>query len=90
MSDLVLCEVQVELHYPPAKDRPPMQPALADGAAPKAVGKSNRPRFCEVLARSLRPQAELRAWFDEQLGYQSVQQTRLPLNMPNVGHLIAL
>lgn len=60
-----------------------MQPTLGGGAVAKA-GKSKRPRFCDVLARSLRPQAELRAWFDEQLGYQPVQQTRIPLNMPNV------
>ena len=77
--------LQVELHYPPAKERPPMQPASGTGAVAKA-SKSKWPRFCDVLARSLRPQAELRAWFDEQLGYQPVQQTRIPLNMPNVGH----
>ena len=61
-----------------------MQQASATGAVTKA-GKSKRPRFSDVLARSLRPQAELRAWFDEQLGYQPVQQTRIPLNMPDVG-----
>ena len=72
--------MQVELHYPPAKDRP----ALASSAPPPGGSKAKRPRFCDVLARSLRPQAELRAWFDEQLGYQPVQQTRIPLNMPNV------
>lgn len=77
---------QVELHYPPAKDRPPVQSPAVSGASPKAAaaGKSKRPRFCDVLARSLKPQADLRAWFDEQLGYQPVQQTRIPLNMPNV------
>ncbi|KAL0054988.1 hypothetical protein WJX82_005488 [Trebouxia sp. C0006] len=77
---------QVELHYPPAKDRPPVQSPTVSGASPKAAaaGKSKRPRFCDVLARSLKPQADLRAWFDEQLGYQPVQQTRIPLNMPNV------
>lgn len=62
-----------------------MQPVSGAGTATKA-SKSKRLRFCDVLARSLRPQAELRAWFDEQLGYQPVQQTRIPLNMPNVRH----
>ena len=84
-SSIDWATLQVELHYPPAKDRPPMQPASGAGTSAKA-SKSKRPRFCDVLARSLRPQAELRAWFDEQLGYQPVQQTRIPLNMPNVGH----
>ena len=63
-----------------------MQPVSSAGNAATKAGKSKRPRFCDVLARSLRPQAELRAWFDEQLGYQPVQQTRIPLNMPNVRH----
>ncbi len=69
-----------------------MQSMAAAGASPKATGgKSKRPRFCDVLARSLKPQADLRAWFDEQLGYQPVQQTRIPLNMPNVcAHLLCL
>ncbi|KAL0035726.1 hypothetical protein WJX77_000104 [Trebouxia sp. C0004] len=77
---------QVELHYPPAKDRPPVQSPAANGATPKPApaGNSKRPRFCDVLACSLKPQADLRAWFDEQLGYQPVHQTRIPLNMPNV------
>ena len=34
-------------------------------------------RFCVPVRGSLRPQAELRAWFDEQLGYQPGQQTRI-------------
>lgn len=79
--------MQVELHYPPAKDRPPVQAPAGGGASPKAAPskKSNkRPHFCDVLAQSLKPQADLRAWFDEQVGYQPVQQTRIPLNMPNV------
>ena len=78
---------QVELCYPPAKDRPPLQTQHTDNATQSdfSLGsKSKRPRFCDVLARSLKPQAELRAWFNEQLGYQAVQQTRIPLNMPNV------
>lgn len=81
---------QVELQYPAAKDRPPMPPVSAAGAKPAVPSKSKRPCFCDVLACSLRPQAELRAWFDEQLGYQPVQQTRLPLNMPNVRSETAL
>ena len=73
--------LQVDLQYPPAKDRPAVQTVAGGGSS---AADRKRPRFSAVLARSLQPQADLRAWFDEQHGYQPVQQMRLPLKLPNV------
>lgn len=43
-----------------------------------------RPTFSALLAASLRREAELRAWYDANLGYQHVRQTRLPKRLPKV------
>ena len=67
--------------YPPAKQRP--QRGLP--ASPGSPGrKEPRTTFGSVLAKSLAPQAEVRAWFDEQLGYQPLSQSKLPLSLPQV------
>ncbi|KAK9820479.1 hypothetical protein WJX72_010776 [[Myrmecia] bisecta] len=41
-----------------------------------------RPRFGELLRQSLRAEGELRAWFDDKLGYQLMKQSRVPLSLP--------
>ncbi len=46
-----------------------------------------RRSFSEVLASSLKVENRMRAWYDAALGYQPVQQTRLPKTLPKVGHL---
>lgn len=43
-----------------------------------------RPSFSELLASSLKVDARMRAWYDASLGYQQVQQTRLPKALPEV------
>lgn len=43
-----------------------------------------RPSFSQLLAASLKPAADMRAWFDERLKYQHVQQQRLPKRLPTV------
>ena len=43
-----------------------------------------RPRFSALLAASLKADARMRAWYDASLGYQQVQQTRLPKALPKV------
>ena len=43
-----------------------------------------RPSFSELLAASLKPTADMRAWFDDRLKYQHVQQQRLPKKLPTV------
>ena len=89
---------QVELQYPPAKERPKaaaakrlsFRPGQArprtGGAAPQWPPGSDavRPTFAALLAGSLRREAELRAWYDANLGYQHVRQTRLPKRLPKV------
>ena len=45
-----------------------------------------RPSFSEVLASSLKVETRMRAWYDAALGYQPVQQTRLPKTLPKVGN----
>ncbi len=50
-----------------------------------------RPSFSELLAASLKPTADMRAWFDDRLKYQHVQQQRLPKKLPTVrAHLPTL
>jgi hypothetical protein len=49
------------------------------------VVQQARPSFSELLAASLRPSAEMRAWFDDRLKYQLVQQSRVPMKLPKVG-----
>ncbi|BDA40432.1 probable PAN2-PAN3 deadenylation complex catalytic subunit pan2 [Coccomyxa sp. Obi] len=90
---------QVELQYPPAKERPTRAAGAADapqplsfrpGEAPKAAALPQwapdqvRPSFSELLAASLKPAADMRAWFDDRLKYQHVQQQRLPKRLPTV------
>ena len=67
--------------YPPAKQRPQRGPPASSGSPSK---QEPRTTFGSVLARSLAPQAEVRAWFDEQLGYQPLSQSKLPLSLPEV------
>ena len=43
-----------------------------------------RPSFSALLASSLKAEARMRAWYDATLGYQQVQQTRLPKALPKV------
>ncbi len=43
-----------------------------------------RPSFSALLASSLKADARMRAWYDASLGYQQVQQTRLPKALPKV------
>ncbi len=73
--------VKVEMAYPPAKQRPQRGPPASPGSPSK---KEPRTTFGSVLAQSLAPQAEVRAWFDEQLGYQPLSQSKLPLGLPQV------
>ena len=48
-----------------------------------------RPSFSALLASSLKADARMRAWYDASLGYQQVQQTRLPKALPKVmSHLM--
>jgi hypothetical protein len=105
---------QVDLLYPPAKDRPagaagtirsgtasvpgsaPTSPdaksvassaaaaAAAAAAAGAAAGGAGRPAFADLLQQSLKVQSEMRAWFDEEVKYQYVQQTRVPKTLPQV------
>eukprot|EP00884_Botryococcus_braunii_P016717 jgi/Botrbrau1/3729/Bobra.0363s0014.1 len=62
---------QVELQYPPAKERP-------------TRATDPRPCFGELMARSLRPDDTLKAWFDDVLQYQPMRQTRVPVVLPPV------
>ena len=39
-----------------------------------------------MLASSLKVETRMRAWYDAALGYQPVQQTRLPKTLPKVGY----
>ncbi|CAL8467279.1 g6816 [Coccomyxa elongata] len=48
------------------------------------LGFRVRPSFSQLLAASLKPAADMRAWFDERLKYQHVQQQRLPKRLPTV------
>ena len=76
---------QVELHYPPASQRPPPAAAAADSAASGAPKvPAPRPSFADVLAASLVPTSEMRAWYSEERGYQALRQTRVPLTLPQV------
>lgn len=54
----------------------------------RAKGQSSsdepRPSFSQVLLASLRAESETRAWFNEELKYQYVRQTRTPLALPQV------
>ena len=67
--------------YPPAKQRPQRGLPAFPGRPSK---QEPRTTFGRVLAQSLAPQAEVRAWFDEQLGYQPLSQSKLPLSLPEV------
>lgn len=42
------------------------------------------PSFVQVLQTSLLSKSDMRAWFDEELGYQHVTQTRCPVELPQV------
>ncbi|KAK9796711.1 hypothetical protein WJX73_008700 [Symbiochloris irregularis] len=91
---------QVDLQYPPAKERPTSQPSpkpksKQPKAAPAAqlqpgyplpafAPGASRPQFAELLTASLHQRNETRAWFDEAHGYQYVQQSRLPVGLPQV------
>ena len=44
-----------------------------------------RQSFSELLASSLKVETRMRAWYNAALGYQPVQQTRLPKTLPKVG-----
>lgn len=67
---------QVDLQYPPPKERPGGTAGLTSGtaAAPAspdaaaAAGAAGRPSFAALLQRSLKVQAEMRAWFDDEVG----------------------
>ena len=52
------------------------------GAA--AAASKPRPSFSQLLQGVLRPQSELRVWWDDSLGYQSVRQTCVPTSLPQV------
>ena len=52
------------------------------GAA--AAASKPRPSFSELLQGVLRPQSELRVWWDDSLGYQPVRQTCVPTSLPQV------
>lgn len=43
-----------------------------------------RQSFSALLVSSLKSDARMRAWYDASLGYQQVQQTRLPKVLPKV------
>eukprot|EP00887_Chlorella_sp_A99_P005338 scaffold1.g5338.t1 len=89
---------QIDLQYPPAKDRPPMASGLAQapagGAEPggaaaapgagEADSSAGRPSFADLLRSSLKTQSEMRAWFDEEVKYQWVRQNRAPTGLPPV------
>jgi hypothetical protein len=89
---------QVDLQYPPAKERPARgaaQPlSFRPGQAPSKGGAArlawpegsdgSRPSFADLLAGSLRREADMRAWFDAKLSYQHVRQTRAPKRLPRV------
>ena len=70
----------MELKYPPASQQP------SPTAAGEAAGKA-RPSFADVLAASLVPTSEMRAWYSEERGYQALRQTRVPLTLPQVRRL---
>lgn len=75
---------QVDLQYPRAS-KTAAAPPTSKGSSPQAGAKDKpNPTFSEVLAASLRAEGETRAWFDEQLKYQYVRQTRVPLMFPEV------
>ncbi|CAL5225176.1 g7957 [Coccomyxa viridis] len=88
---------QVELKYLPASERPTQTAGQAQplsfrpGELPKQAAKlpqwgpdQERPSFSALLASSLKADARMRAWYDASLGYQQVQQTRLPKALPKV------
>lgn len=75
----------MDLQYPkwaptPAGTSKGSMPAVAEG-------QSQGTRFGEVLAASLRAEGETRAWFNDQLKYQYVRQTRELLDFPQVAFL---
>ena len=83
--------IQVELQYPPASQRPSVPgtaaaaAAAADSKAPsKGKAPATRPTFADILASSLVPTSEMRAWYSEERGYQSLRQTRVPVTLPQV------
>jgi PAB-dependent poly(A)-specific ribonuclease subunit 2 len=69
---------QVDLQYPPPKERP------GSGGAAAAAGAPPRPSFAQLLQRSLYTCAEMRAWFDPEVGYQLVRQEKVPAALPQV------
>ena len=73
---------QVDLQYPPPKDRPSV--TVADTGSNTSTADQNRPSFSDILAASLRPVNEMRAWYDEVVSYQHVKQQRCPLSLPQV------
>lgn len=87
----------MDLQYPAAKERParaaaqplsfrPGQgpPKASGGALASWPEGARRPSFAELLAGSLRREADMRAWFDAKLSYQHVRQTRAPKRLPRV------
>lgn len=50
----------------------------------KAVSAASRPSFAQILANSLHSVAEMRAWFDKEVGYQQLRQERVPWQLPKV------
>ncbi|KAK9865738.1 hypothetical protein WJX84_006968 [Apatococcus fuscideae] len=78
---------QLELKYPPASERPAMPGSSGTkkgSSGPAAPANKSRPSFSDLLQGALRPQSELRVWWDDSLGYQTVRQTCVPTSLPQV------
>ncbi|CAG9463700.1 unnamed protein product [Pedinophyceae sp. YPF-701] len=65
---------QIDLIYPP-------QERGQGGPGPAA---KPRAQFSDVLRHSLMREATMRAWFNDELKYQPVRQTRTPTSLPEV------
>ena len=79
----------MDLQYPAAKDRLTLQTPGSPSAA-AAQPSPPRPSFAALLTAALRPESEMRAWVNPELGYQQVLQMRLPLSLPQAcPHVLA-
>ena len=76
--------LKVDLQYP----RRSKTSTTTGSSLQPAEKELSKPSFSEVLASSLRAEGETRAWFNDQLKYQYVRQTRQPLGFPRVSHLL--
>ena len=74
-----------QLSFRPGQAPPRAQRAFNLASLWPPGSDGDRPSFAGMLQRSLKREAELRAWFDAKLSYQHVQQTRLPKALPKVG-----